>query len=144
MFRSMIAVSAVVAGGFIAAVGGGEGALAAEKEVYTSPGAERKPLFNGRLHGMEGHEITIEQFTFPAGWVGGKHYHSGPVFAYILEGALSVTEQGGKPRTFQADTLYREPIGTPMQARNFSASQPLKMLLIQVGRKGEPLMIKVD
>jgi quercetin dioxygenase-like cupin family protein len=145
MSRSMIAIGAIVAAGIIVGAVGVEEAKAAEKkEVYVSPGADRKAVFTGSLHGMDGHEVTIEQFTFLPGWVGGKHYHTGPVFVYILEGAFSVTEQGKKDQTFNAGALYQEPIGTPMQARNLSMSEPLKVLLIQVGRKGEPLMIKAD
>jgi quercetin dioxygenase-like cupin family protein len=114
------------------------------KQAYVSPGSERKPLFTGPLHGVETHHITVEEFTFPPGWVGGKHYHTGPVFVYILEGEFSVSEKGRPDQTFKSGSLYREPIGTPMQARNLSASRPLKVLLIQIGRKGEPLMIKTD
>ena len=115
-----------------------------KQEVYVSPGSDRKPLFSGLLHGMESHEITIEQFTFPPGWVGGKHHHTGPVFVYILEGEFGVSEKNRTDQRFKSGALYREPIGIPMQARNLSGERPLKVLLIQVGRKGEPLMIKSD
>jgi quercetin dioxygenase-like cupin family protein len=114
------------------------------KQVYVSPGSERKPLFTGPLHGVETHHVTVEEFTFPPGWVGGKHYHTGPVFVYILDGEFGVSEKGRAEQKFGSGVLYREPIGTPMQARNLSASRPLKVLLIQIGRKGEPLMIKTD
>jgi hypothetical protein len=78
------------------------------------------------------------------GWVGGKHYHTGPVYVYILEGSFATDEQGKERQTLKAGELYREPIGTPMQARNPNPSEPLKILVFQVGPKGEPLMIKVD
>jgi len=145
MSRSLIAFASIIAASLIATASGYPNAFAAEKkEVYVSPGSDRKPLFSGPVHGMESHEITIEQFTFPPGWVGGKHYHTGPVFVYILDGEFSVSEQGRQDQKFTSGTLYREPIGTPMRARNLSASRPLKVLLIQLGRKGEPLMIKAD
>lgn len=142
MARSSIALAAVVA----AALGAVAipGSAADQKEVYVSPGSDRKPLFRGPLHGMESHDIAIDQFTFPPGWVGGKHYHTGPVFVYIIEGEFGVTEKGRGDQAFQPGALYREPVGIPMQARNLSGSRPLKVLLIQVGRKGEPLMIKSD
>jgi quercetin dioxygenase-like cupin family protein len=126
--------------GFIAVPSG----AADQKQVYVSPGSERNPLFTGPLHGVETHHITVEEFTFPPGWVGGKHYHTGPVFVYILDGEFGVSEKGRAEQKFGSGVLYREPIGTPMQARNLSASRPLKVLLIQIGRKGEPLMIQTD
>jgi quercetin dioxygenase-like cupin family protein len=126
--------------GFIAVPSG----AADQKQVYVSPGSERNPLFTGPLHGVETHHITVEEFTFPPGWVGGKHYHTGPVFVYILDGEFGVSEKGRAEQKFGSGVLYREPIGTPMQARNLSASRPLKVLLIQISRKGEPLMIQTD
>lgn len=144
MLRSSVAVLCIVAASVISGTVPPTAQAADKKEVYVSPGSDRKPLFSGPLHGVEGHEITIEQFTFPPGWVGGKHYHTGPVFVYVLDGEFSVTEQGRQDQTFKAGALYREPIGMLMQARNVSTARPLKVLLIQVGRKGEPLMIKAE
>jgi len=101
MSPSTVAVASIVLAGLIASVAGGASALAAyKKEVYVSPGADRQALFSGPLHGVEERQVTIEQFTFPPGWVGGKHYHTGPVFVYIVEGAFSVTEQGKKDQSF--------------------------------------------
>jgi quercetin dioxygenase-like cupin family protein len=117
---------------------------AEKKEVYVSPGANKKTLLNEPVPGMDGREITIEHHSFPPGWVGGKHYHTGPVYVYILEGSFATDEQGKERQTLKAGELYREPIGTPMQARNPNPSEPLKILVFQVGPKGEPLMIKVD
>jgi quercetin dioxygenase-like cupin family protein len=125
---------------------GGRGSHAADKkaEVYVSPGADKKNLINEPLHGVEGQHVTIDHYTFPPGWVGGRHYHTGPVYVYVLEGSLTMDEQGRERRALGPGDLYREPIGTPMQARNLSAAQPLKALVIQLTRKGEPLMIKAD
>jgi hypothetical protein len=44
--------------------------------------------------------------------------------------------------TVQAGELSQEPIGTPLQARNTSTSEPTKILLIQVNRQGEPMTYK--
>jgi quercetin dioxygenase-like cupin family protein len=76
--------------------------------------------------------------------VGGRHYHTGPVYVYVLEGRFTVDEQGKPRQTFTAGQLYEEPIGTPMQARNISASEPLKVLLFQVHGHGEPLAYKAE
>jgi quercetin dioxygenase-like cupin family protein len=114
------------------------------KEAYAPPGAERRTLVNEPLHGMEDRIITVDQYTLPAGWVGGKHYHTGPVYVYVLEGSFTMEEQGMERHTFGAGELYKEPIGTPMQARNLNSSALLKILVFQVTPKGEPLMYKAD
>ncbi len=143
MDRSAIAMSFIVAGGLMAASIGGQGALATE-ETYVSPGADKTTLINEPLHGVKAQIVTIDRYTMPAGWVGGKHYHTGPVYVYVLEGAFTIDEQGKERRTFKPGELYKEPIGAPMQARNLSASKPLKLLVFQVTPEGEPLMVKAE
>jgi quercetin dioxygenase-like cupin family protein len=62
----------------------------------------------------------------------------------VLEGSFTVDEQGKPRQTIAAGQLYEEPVGTPMQARNISTSQPLKILLFQVNLHGEPLAYKAE
>jgi quercetin dioxygenase-like cupin family protein len=143
--RPAIGVGPTIAGVILAAlICGGELYAGEKKEVYVSPGADKKTLINEPLDGVPGHEVTVAHFSFPPGWVGGKHYHTGPVYVYVLEGSFTIDEQGKERQNFKAGELYREPIGAPMQARNLNASEPLKLLVFQLGPKGEPLMIKAD
>jgi quercetin dioxygenase-like cupin family protein len=88
--------------------------------------------------------VTVDRYTLAPGYVGGRHYHSGPVTVYILEGTFTIDEDGKPQRTFQAGQIYEEPIGTPMQARNLSTSQPSRILVVQVSKPGEPLMYRAD
>jgi len=114
------------------------------KEVYV-PTADMKTLVDNKpLHGVDGKHVTIVHGAFPAGWLGGRHYHTGPVYVYVLEGSFTIDEQGKPRQTFTVGQLYEEPIGTPMQARNSSTSEQLKVLLFQVHGQGEPLAYKVE
>lgn len=150
MHRSAFSLSIVIAlaGGIATALTGGQVLYAAEKaenkEAYTPPGAEKKTLVNEPLPGLEGQQVTIDQYSFPPGWVGGKHYHTGPVYVYVLEGSFTMDEQGKERRTFKAGEVYKEPMGTRMQARNLNASEPLKLLVVQITPEGEAPMYKVD
>jgi quercetin dioxygenase-like cupin family protein len=113
------------------------------KEAYVSK-AERTILLEKPLAGLKGKMISINRFKLPAGFVGGNHYHSGPVYVYIQKGTFEVEEEGGLVKTFEAGELYEEPIGTPMQAFNKSADEPTEILVIQVHDEGEPLMYKAE
>lgn len=145
MHRSAVVASLVIAGGLAAAGIGSQDARAAdEKNAYVAPGAAKKTLVKEPLHGVEARVLTIDHLTVPAGWVGGKHYHTGPVYVYVLEGSFTIDEQGKERRTFKAGELYREPVGVPMQARNLNASESLKVLVFQVTPEGEPQMVKAD
>jgi quercetin dioxygenase-like cupin family protein len=145
MKRMALGLGLALAGGIvIGALGVHTLAAQEKKEVYVPPGAEKRALVNEPLHGVADRIITVDQYTVPAGWVGGKHYHTGPVYVYVLEGSFTMDEQGMERHTFGAGELYKEPIGTPMQARNLNTSAPLKLLVFQVTPKGEPLVYKAD
>jgi quercetin dioxygenase-like cupin family protein len=145
MDRSVIALGLIVASGLTTAAIDGQHARADEKkEVYVSPGADKKTLVNEPLYRVAAQIVTIDHYTMPAGWTGGRHYHTGPVYVYVLDGSFTIDEQGKERRTFRAGELYKEPIGIPMQARNLSASEPLKIVVFQVTPEGEPQMVKAE
>ena len=126
------------------AIGGLVASAQENKEVYV-PTADLKILLDTKpLHGVDGKHVTILRGTFPAGWLGGRHYHTGPVYVYVLEGSFTIDEQGKPRQTYTVGQLYEEPIGTPMQARNINMSEQLKVLLFQVHGQGEPLAYKVE
>ena len=110
-----------------------------EKKEYVTT-AERNVLLEESLPGVEGKIISINHVKMPPEWVGGKHYHSGPTYVYILDGTFTVEEEGKPAQTFEAGELYQEPVGNPMVAFNRSADGPMELLVIQVQNEGEPLM----
>ena len=121
-----------------------ESVLAQEKTEQYVTKAERNVLFEKPLPGVDGKIISINHFKMPTDYVGGKHYHSGPTYVYVLKGTLTVDEEGKPTQTFEAGQLYVEPIGSPMQAFNKSADEPFELLVVQVQNEGEPLMYQAE
>jgi quercetin dioxygenase-like cupin family protein len=119
-------------------------AVAQEKKEEYVTKAERNILVEKPLPGAEGKMISINHFKLPTEYVGGRHYHSGPTYVYVLKGTFTVEEEGRPAQTFEAGQLYEEPIGNPMQAFNKSADEPIELLVIQVQNEGEPLMYQAD
>jgi len=119
-------------------------AAAQEQEEEYVTTAERNVLLEEALPGIEGKIVSINHFVMPTEWTGGKHYHSGPTYVYVLKGTFTVEEEGKPARTFQAGELYVEPIGSPMQAFNKSAEEPFELLVFQIQNEGEPLMYQAD
>ena len=107
------------------------------------PKAKVKTLHQAALPGAEGKEVIIKHFGIPPGFVGGRHFHPGPVYVYVLEGELTVETEGGT-ETYKAGQLYLEPLNNVMQGRNLSASDDLELVVFQVGDAGKPMMIKAD
>lgn len=117
-------------------------AVAGEQEYKTK--AKVTSLLKGPLAGVEGKEVIIKHFDIPPGFVGGKHYHPGPVFVYVLEGEFTIETEDVGRQTFKAGELYQEPIHRPMRGRNLSTTDNLKLLVFQVGDAGKPMMIKSE
>jgi quercetin dioxygenase-like cupin family protein len=113
----------------------------AQQEYVTK--AKVKTLLQAPLPGVEGKEVIIKHFAVPPGFVGGRHFHPGPVFVYVLEGELTVETKGGT-ETYKAGQLYPEQLNTVMQGKNLSTSDDLEFVVFQVGDIGKPMMIKAD
>ena len=117
-------------------------ALNAQSAEY-KPKAEVKSLYEGALTGVEGKTVIIKHFTLPAGFVGGKHFHPGNVFVYVISGEFTVETEKGT-LTVRAGELYPEVPDLVMRAKNQSTSEPLKIVVFQVGDTGKPMMVKAD
>jgi quercetin dioxygenase-like cupin family protein len=96
------------------------------------------------LPGLEGKEFLIDQVELAPGAAGGKHYHPGNAFVYILEGS-GVLEINGKPAVTQkAGSVFHEPPKQVQDFRNASKTGPLKVLVMFVSEKGQPLSVPVE
>jgi quercetin dioxygenase-like cupin family protein len=113
------------------------------KEEYVGQ-AEKNVLVEKPLPGVDDKIFSINHFTLPPEYVGGKHYHPGPTYLYVLKGTLTVEEEGKPTRTLEAGQVYEETIGSPHQSSNQSADEPIELLMIQVQNEGEPLMYQAE
>ena len=113
-----------------------ESVLAQEKTEQYVTKAERNVLFEKPLPGVDGKIISINHFKMPTDYVGGKHYHSGPTYVYVLKGTLTVDEEGKPTQTFEAGQLYVEPIGSPMPRRATSSTSSLRSMWPASGPRG--------
>jgi quercetin dioxygenase-like cupin family protein len=143
MNRFTLIVSLIAIGALLAGPMALRRTDAGQKQEYVTK-ADRKTLVEKPLHGVTGKKVNIERITLPSGFVGGKHYHPGPVFVYVMKGALTIDEEGQSRQTFQTGHVYEEPIGRLMQARNMSATEPTELLIFQVSGEGEPLMYRAE
>ena len=132
--------SIALASAVFCGLGGLQSADAQEEYVAK---ARAMTLYQGPLAGADGKEVIIKHFSLPPEYVGGRHYHPGLVFVYVLEGVLTV-ELDGETKTFRAGELYPEDIDAVMQGKNLSASDDLEFLVFQVGDVGKPMMIKAE
>jgi len=60
----------------------------------------------------------------------------------MQQGKFIVDVDGQGRKVFGPGKVYHEAVNTVMQARNGAPGQATKLLLFQVGSKGEPLMVR--
>jgi quercetin dioxygenase-like cupin family protein len=88
-------------------------------------------------------EVTMLKVTIPPGKETGWHKHTFPVFAYVIDGTLSVEFKGGKKREFTKGSSFAEVINTLHNGRN-ECKEDLVLLAIYLGEKDKPLSKKEE
>jgi quercetin dioxygenase-like cupin family protein len=69
----------------------------------------------------------------------GRHFHYAHTFVYVLDGAITIEEEGKPPVTYRAGEAFQEPPLKRHDARNASATAPLKIVVFQAPEPGQPL-----
>jgi quercetin dioxygenase-like cupin family protein len=93
------------------------------------------------LQGMEGRVINIE---YAPGAVEGKHYHTGDVLFYVLEGSETLDVQGKPSLTVkQGEAAHLSPKEI-ISAKNASGTASLKIVVFAVTPKGQPVSVPVQ
>ena len=126
-FASLVTGAALVCG-----IGG---ARAQEKAQITD-------VFKTALSVSAAQEVQVRQYDVPPGWATPKHYHTGHMFLYVVEGTGAM-ETEGEIRTARAGEVLNQFPERTMVMRNASASERLKFVVFQVGATGTPLVVIV-
>lgn len=142
MQSSRYRFGAAMAVAVIVGLYGSQGAYAQSEKAYV-PKAKMTSLVQGPLAGVEGKDVFISHLELPPNFVGGKHWHPGPVFVYVLEGELTVETEDGV-QSFKAGEVFSEPIKRTMRGKNLNTAEAVKLLIFQVGDAGKPMMIQAD
>ena len=89
----------------------------------------------------EGMMLTVD---YPPGASSPKHRHNAHTFVYVLEGSVIMQVEGGEKVTLKpGETFYETPGDIHVLSKNASQTEPAKILVFFVKRKGEPVSIPV-
>lgn len=101
-------------------------------------------LLRTDLVGMEGKELIVQRVEAGPGAATGRHLHPGHEVAHIMEGAGVLEIEGKPPISQQAGEVFYIPARTVHEGRNPSTTAPLKLLVIRIHEKGQPITIKAQ
>lgn len=124
--------------------------LAALAALMLSPanaedGAVIAPLISKDLADIPGKEMLMITVNYPPGYVGSVHRHDAHSFIYVLEGAVVMGVRGGKEVTLKpGQPFYEGPNDVHTVGRNASSSQPAKLLVVLVKRKGADVVLPAE
>ncbi len=119
--------------------------------VNQTVGAQPKPitrieLLNVDLEGLQGKEAHMYTVELAPGALTPRHWHPGHYFAYVLEGSGFMEEEGNAPISLQPGTPYYIYSDASKPAywhsgRNSSQTRSLKMFVVLISDKGQPITI---
>ncbi len=80
-------------------------------------------------------QVSSAVLTLAPGVSTGLHKHDAPLYAYILEGTLTVSYEGGIVKEIFAGSAILEAIGTPHNGEN-RTDKPVRILVVNIGAEG--------
>ena len=104
---------------------------------------KRTVLLQNELAGIAGKQAMVYRVEFAPGASGGKHRHPGDTFVYVLDGTLTLEEEGKGPRSLNAGEVVQEVPTGIYKATNTSMTSPVTVLVVSLGEKDQPLSVPV-
>ncbi len=107
------------------------------------PKAKTTVLMTQKLEGLPGFSVQIVLVEGPPGWVGGRHYHPGHVFVYMLDGTYQLNFDDLTSRTVLPGEVFYEAPNTIMRSKNGSSTEWVRDIVFQIIRDGQPAAVSV-
>ena len=103
---------------------------------------KRTDLLTNDLAGIAGKRATVYRAELPPGGSSGKHRHPVDTFVYVLDGTLTLEQEGQGPRTLNAGEVVQEVPSGIYNAKN-TGTNPLTLLVVSLGEKDQPFSVPV-
>lgn len=96
-------------------------------------------LMTKDLPDVPGKEGMVETVDFAPGEASRPHRHNADLFVYVLQGSIITQVKGGRTLTLHAGEVFHEsPTDLHIVSRNASETEPAKLLVFYVKKKGAP------
>jgi quercetin dioxygenase-like cupin family protein len=115
-----------------------------EREDVPSIEPYNQVLMRSMLDTENSDDIQMREILFAPGWKAPRHYHNSDLFIYVIAGEFEVDMEGAGLKTYTDGQALRMKPDTPMDARNPSDTNPLKLAVFQVGNPDSPFVVPID
>jgi quercetin dioxygenase-like cupin family protein len=103
------------------------------------------PVLTETLPEMEGKEVRLITVEYAPGAASEPHRHPGPVFVYVLDGAVVAQVDEEPAATYTRGQAWYEPSGSAhLVSRNASGAVPAKLLAFVISEKDQPVVLPLQ
>lgn len=99
-------------------------------------------LLTSQLAGVEGTEVVVSVVTVPANTTLPEHWHPGEEFAYVMEGSVTLIQQGHPDVVCKKGDAAVVPLKQVHTIR--TENESCSMVVFRVHEQGEPERILLD
>ena len=107
-----------------------------------SPSGGFSELYRVDIAGTDDLEVVMGIIERSDRLDGGRHFHPGGEFGFILEGLVIVETDGATPQTLRAGASFHQPPGKWHVVSTGEGGA--KTVVFRVLKKGDPMIVKVD
>jgi quercetin dioxygenase-like cupin family protein len=101
-----------------------------------------KRLFEQAVPDIQGKEVRLVRLTVEPGGTSHPHRHTGPVFAYVLEGTIQNQVDPEPLKTYHAGEIFYEPTRHVHRTlTNLSKTKAATILVFEIGEKGKEFTV---
>lgn len=108
----------------------------------SADGVELETLMKSRLDGVEGTEVIVSRVYIPADTSLPKHWHPGEEFVYILEGSVTLWQQGKQNILATRGELIKVPL--KQIHTGITGKEGASLLVFRVHEQGKPERVQVE
>ena len=99
-------------------------------------------LHRAEVVGASNLEVVMGLIERPAESISGKHYHPGGEFGFVLEGAITVSNEGGPEVTLRVGDSFYQPPGEWHVVS--TTAEGTRGVVFRVLKKGQPMVVGVE
>ncbi len=105
-------------------------------------GPKIENLLKEKLEGVAGTEVVLSKVQIPPNTSLPKHWHPGEEFAYVLEGSVTLWQEGKSDSVLKKGEFGKVPLKQVHTA--MTGAEGVTLLVFRVHEEGKPERVKAD